>query len=270
MHYSKLIGTAVLAIAFAGAANAQTYVTHVEPVPAPEDLNDNVRGQFIRASDVSPEEYAALLAEAEKVKAYQGNSNYVTSYPTPVNTVITSPAPATPEVYDGRPMFQTPSTSGGGNQIELFDTPRPAVTTVTVTPTPAPSMPTTTFGQHRVTKGDTLYSIAKRYNVSLKELKQTNGLNSNGIGIGQVLRVPSIRREISQTVSAPARTTLIRNVEPVPMSGVYAVLPGDTLYGIARRACVNVADIRSSNSIDGTSTIHPGQRLTLPTGHCLR
>ena len=42
---------------------------------------------------------------------------------------------------------------------------------------------------HVVQKGDTLYSISKRYNTSVDEIKKMNGLKGNGISIGQVLSI---------------------------------------------------------------------------------
>jgi flagellum-specific peptidoglycan hydrolase FlgJ len=43
--------------------------------------------------------------------------------------------------------------------------------------------------KHIVVKGDTLYSISKRYNLTVKELQQINDLSDANIGIGQVLRI---------------------------------------------------------------------------------
>ncbi len=40
---------------------------------------------------------------------------------------------------------------------------------------------------HKVVKGDTLYSISKKYGLTVDELKKINGLNSNAIDIGQTL-----------------------------------------------------------------------------------
>ncbi|GAA4314302.1 glucosaminidase domain-containing protein [Pontixanthobacter gangjinensis] len=42
---------------------------------------------------------------------------------------------------------------------------------------------------HLVQKGDTLYSISKKYNTSVEEIKRMNGLNGNTISIGQILSV---------------------------------------------------------------------------------
>ena len=46
-----------------------------------------------------------------------------------------------------------------------------------------------TLTTYTVVKGDTLYSISKKYNVSVKELQSLNGLRGNEISIGQVLSV---------------------------------------------------------------------------------
>lgn len=54
-------------------------------------------------------------------------------------------------------------------------------------PAPAPTPPAVIY--HTVEKGDTLYNISRRYNVTVEGLKQLNGLSSNTISIGQRLRV---------------------------------------------------------------------------------
>ncbi len=41
-----------------------------------------------------------------------------------------------------------------------------------------------------VNKGDTLYSIAKKYNTIVDELKKLNNLTSNTLSIGQTLKIP--------------------------------------------------------------------------------
>ena len=43
---------------------------------------------------------------------------------------------------------------------------------------------------HRVTPGDTLYSIAKRYEVSVEAIKKMNILDSDILSIGQILEIP--------------------------------------------------------------------------------
>jgi LysM repeat protein len=42
---------------------------------------------------------------------------------------------------------------------------------------------------HQVVKGDTLYSISKRYHISIDEIKKKNNISDTGISIGQKLIV---------------------------------------------------------------------------------
>ena len=48
------------------------------------------------------------------------------------------------------------------------------------------------FVTYTVSKGDTLYSISKRYNTTVKELQNMNGLNDTALSIGQVLVVKPV------------------------------------------------------------------------------
>lgn len=100
---------------------------------------------------------------------------------------------------------------------------------------------------YTVQAGDTLYSIARRFNLSVNELKALNNLTSNNLSIGQVLI-------ISEEVNIP------------PDSGnaiIYTVQSGDTLYGIANRYGVSVADIIDLNNL-GTTVLTVGQKLLIP------
>ncbi|HLP64490.1 glucosaminidase domain-containing protein [Flavobacterium sp.] len=49
--------------------------------------------------------------------------------------------------------------------------------------------PQPTTDQHQVVKGDTLYSISKRYNISIEELRKKNNITENAISIGQLLQI---------------------------------------------------------------------------------
>ena len=129
---------------------------------------------------------------------------------------------------------------------------------------------------HYVDDGDTLYNIAKRYNTNVAALKARNNLTGNNISIGDTLEIPGASQDViaENTVSTVARqpaaqSNLIRTVQPVPTRGVYAVLPKDTLYSISKRACVTVEGIQAQNGLGDGTEIDPGQRLTMPAGHCL-
>lgn len=94
-----------------------------------------------------------------------------------------------------------------------------------------------------VKKGDSLYSIAKSYNVSVDELKNKNNLKSNTLSIGQKLFIP--------------------NVNSSQENEVYTVKKGDSLYSIANRYKTTVDAIMKLNNLS-TTALSIGQKLLLP------
>ena len=104
-----------------------------------------------------------------------------------------------------------------------------------------------TQNTYTVKKGDSLWSIAKKYNTTVEQLKAANNLTSNLLNIGQVLKIPQ--------TEVP--------VEPGDYT-VYTVVSGDNLYNIARRYNLDVKDIADYNNLS-TTNLSIGQRLLIPT-----
>lgn len=105
---------------------------------------------------------------------------------------------------------------------------------------------------HKVSKGETLGGIARRYGIGVKALQQANQLSGNLIRINQRLMIP-----LSESPTSIA--ALNRN--GLPKSRVhYRVRKGDSLYLIAQRFNVKVADLRRWNNLS-RHLIKPGQRL---------
>ncbi len=50
-------------------------------------------------------------------------------------------------------------------------------------------IPTTSSNTYTVQKGDSLYSIAKKFNTTVNEIKTKNNLTSNTLSIGQILKI---------------------------------------------------------------------------------
>ena len=92
-----------------------------------------------------------------------------------------------------------------------------------------------------VQSGDNLYTISKKYNVAVNEIKQANGLQNDNLIIGQKLIIPT----------------------PKETYDVYIVKSGDTLYSIARLYNTTVTNIQTINNLD-TSVLSIGQKLLVP------
>lgn len=98
-----------------------------------------------------------------------------------------------------------------------------------------------TYQYYTVQSGDSLYTIAQRFDTSMEELVSLNLLEDTNLQVGQKLMVPKRR-------------------EPI----IYVVKPGDSLYSIARKFDITMDEIIRINDIKNPSLIKPGQELALP------
>ena len=105
-------------------------------------------------------------------------------------------------------------------------------------------VPNTESDLYVVRRGDSLWSVSKKYGISVDELKRLNNLSSNLLSVGQTLRVSGV---------------------PLSNNEIYIVRNGDTLYGIANRYGVSVDDLRRYNNLPG-NLLSVGQQLFIPTG----
>ena len=104
-----------------------------------------------------------------------------------------------------------------------------------------------------VQKGDSLWSIAKRYSIAVDALANANELSSKAVlRAGQRLVIPVSAKEVppcSKEVSKEA-----------PKKGIsYKVLPGETLGEIARKYHVSVDQIMKNNGISDPRRLLAGQ-----------
>ena len=102
-----------------------------------------------------------------------------------------------------------------------------------------------------VKKGDTLYSISNKYNVSVNELKQVNNLTKDILNIGQSLIIPTNAK-----------------IEEVTDYETYIVNKGDSLYSIAKKFNVKVDDLIKINNLTN-NTLSINQQLLIPQGKSL-
>jgi murein DD-endopeptidase MepM/ murein hydrolase activator NlpD len=137
-----------------------------------------------------------------------------------------------------------------------------------------------------VQPGDTLTSISKHYRVSASELMSLNNLRSPILRPGQTLVLPRGRRALADRqvparqeqaqaqTTMPAPATAHAQETALPASGparsgtdgTHVVANGESLYGIARKYNVKVADLQSANGIADITKIKPGMALTIPGG----
>jgi membrane-bound lytic murein transglycosylase D len=108
-----------------------------------------------------------------------------------------------------------------------------------------------TFVTHKVVRGETLSTIARKYGTRVRDIMNANHLSStNMIRAGATLKIPAS----GSCASAPARPSK------------YVVRKGDSLWLIAQRFGTTVNAIQTANGLRGTTSLSIGQTLKLPSG----
>ena len=100
---------------------------------------------------------------------------------------------------------------------------------------------------YTVKSGDTLYSISKKYNIPVNELKAINNLNNNILSIGQVLKLNNNNE----------------NIDYIDNYDTYTVKSGDTLYSISNKYNISVDQLKKINNLS-SNILSIGQLLLVP------
>lgn len=112
-------------------------------------------------------------------------------------------------------------------------------------PTSQPVTPPPQYFDYTVIPGDTLFNIAGKFDTTVDAIKALNGLTSNTIHVGQVLKIPN-------------------SAAPEPPCFNYTVVAGDTLWTLSQRFGTTIAAIMAQNGLT-SSNLSIGQVLCIPT-----
>ena len=99
---------------------------------------------------------------------------------------------------------------------------------------------------YKVVSGDTLYGIANKLDTTVDELKKINGLTSNVLSIGQILKIPTKVVDLGDTE-------------------IYQVKKSDTLYSIANKYGISLNELKAINNLTNDN-LAIGQLLNVPSG----
>ena len=127
---------------------------------------------------------------------------------------------------------------------------------------------------HEVKRGDTMYSIAKRYGVTQEAILAANGMKNHNISVGQQLRIPgkgkTVASQSAKVVPVGPVTASSSNVSvsrPVAEAKAtnkivrYTVQSGDTLWAIARKFNVSPVELLSLNNMSRNTALRPGDTV---------
>ena len=105
------------------------------------------------------------------------------------------------------------------------------------------------YEMYIVSEGDSLWSIARKYNLDVNDLAQMNSLNENEyLQLGQQLSI--------------GNKNIHRNIESKKRTILYSVKQGDNLYKISELFDVTIKSIEEINDFN-ESTLMPGQIIKI-------
>lgn len=138
---------------------------------------------------------------------------------------------------------------------------------------PQGNLPAADYTVHIVKKGDTLWTIAQRYNLTVNLILANNNIsNSELISIGQEMKIPLHKNAVAETNIANQaiideknnninnNINQPKNAEPI----VYTVKAGDNLWNISRKYGVSVEVIIDVNNFKDKDFLSLGQKLEIP------
>lgn len=122
--------------------------------------------------------------------------------------------------------------------------------------------------QHFVARGDTLFSVARRYGLTMVQLSEANPQIEDGLKVGQTLSLPMNQLSpghkpgIIQHVAFKADLRQSAISKASPQASRYTVKRGDTLHAIAQRLDVSLTELKAWNpAFRKSSRIHAGQKI---------
>lgn len=189
----------------------------------------------------------------------RGNLMSVTAAGRPAEYGNTNPNPGL--------LLPPGATMRGGNA------PATAAAPATMTPAAAAPAPAaeSAVTMHTVQKGETLYGISRRYNVSVPDIQEWNNMNGTTIRVGQQLRIRSNQSDLAAkgpaatgTVAQPAQPAPTTGPAPAPAAGTaveHIVKPGETVASLALRYGYTEDRFRLMNDLGPNDFIKIGQRL---------
>ncbi len=175
---------------------------------------------------------------------------------------------------------------------DTFVAPKIAATTQQVSdvfsiePAAGPTTASTAAETYKVAKGDTLYSLSRKFGTSVGKIMATNNLTSpQQLTAGDVISMPS-KTDITTLVAGSTPTTTVFSIEPAAgptvtaptapaaptvqavvatSTATHKIQSGDTLYNLSKRYGTTVAALQSLNAGLNPTDISIGQSINVPS-----
>lgn len=221
----------------------------------PQDKAAQLQGMDIEA-------FCVTMSRPRQVVAARGESLF--SFAKRYRVDVASIRDMNPRVRDkikrGDKLLLPPSDAASDDKDESR-----AITVVSSTPRADKGGYSIT---HDVQPGDNLFNISRKHGVEVAALASWNGIKADStLKAGQKLTVYTenkpVKGNIVPAVVKGSPESESKKTATTPRQTVYTVQKGDTLYGIAKRFKVDIADLRAWNKMKDKEDIKPGQNIVV-------
>lgn len=128
--------------------------------------------------------------------------------------------------------------------------------------------------EYIVQKGDTLFSLSKKYGVPQEQIKKDNNLSSEALVVGSKLKINSYIPKVPSTEKAgednkltPGVTSNELELEKLPEIKNYKVQQGDTIYSIAKKADMSKKELEDLNGFNVATVLSVGQIIKIKSNY---
>lgn len=116
------------------------------------------------------------------------------------------------------------------------------------------------FIKHKISKGENLTVIAKKYGVKAKDIQAANPDAPKILKLNSVLLIPNKNKSLTTKTTAVAA-----NAAPIVTPGSHEVQAKETLWGISKKYNVSVEDLKKANPLLESEGLKIGQQINIPS-----
>ena len=121
------------------------------------------------------------------------------------------------------------------------------------------------FIKHKISKGENLSVIAKKYGVKVKDIADANPNAPKVLKLNSTLLIPNKNKSTAKTKSKNEEIAV--NDTPLNTSGTHEVASKETLWGISKKYNVSVDDLKKANPSLETEGLKIGQQIIIPSNN---
>jgi peptidoglycan DL-endopeptidase LytE len=120
------------------------------------------------------------------------------------------------------------------------------------------------FIKHKISQGENLTVIAKKYGVKPKDIAAANPNAPKVLKLNSVLLIPNRNKTVTKT-AAKKPEEIIANATPETTPGSHEVAAKETLWGISKKYNVSVDDLKKANPLLESEGLKIGQQINIPS-----